>query len=127
MRLAKGNWRIASATICPEQGHLFVGNSPVVFPDAATSGRLIRVQQTEGASGIDGLFSTAAGCAQRASGKPTLRLWAISPHPYDPNALALLVPFRAAGINCRNNKCAGSKFFVAVNNAAKLRAWKAFI
>ncbi|MCV4754670.1 thiamine pyrophosphate-dependent enzyme, partial [Escherichia coli] len=47
------------------------------------------VYSNRGASGIDGLLSTAAG-VQRASGKPTLAIVGDLSALYDLNALALL-------------------------------------
>ncbi len=63
----------------PEQGQLFVGNSLVVRLIDALSQLPAGypVYSNRGASGIDGLLSTAAG-VQRASGKPTLAI--VSPH-----------------------------------------------
>ncbi|MGU0161618.1 hypothetical protein ACVXHB_24620 [Escherichia coli] len=79
-RLAKRNLRIASATI-RRTGQSFVGNSLVVRLIDALSQLPAGypAQSNRGASGIDGLLSTAAG-VQRASGKPTLAIVAISPH-----------------------------------------------
>ena len=75
----------------PEQGQLFVGNSLVVrLIDAL--GRLpagYPVYSNRGASGIDGLISTAAG-VQRASARPTLAIIGDLSALYDLNALALL-------------------------------------
>lgn len=75
----------------PDQGQLFVGNSLVVrLIDALSklpSG--YPVYSNRGASGIDGLISTAAG-VQRASTKPTLAIVGDLSALYDLNALALL-------------------------------------
>ncbi|MGK0598992.1 2-succinyl-5-enolpyruvyl-6-hydroxy-3-cyclohexene-1-carboxylic-acid synthase [Yokenella regensburgei] len=75
----------------PEQGQLFVGNSLVVrLIDAL--GQLpagYPVYSNRGASGIDGLVSTAAG-VQRASARPTLAVIGDLSALYDMNALALL-------------------------------------
>ncbi|MGZ0800161.1 2-succinyl-5-enolpyruvyl-6-hydroxy-3-cyclohexene-1-carboxylic-acid synthase [Kluyvera ascorbata] len=75
----------------PEQGQLFVGNSLVVrLIDAL--GQLpagYPVYSNRGASGIDGLISTAAG-VQRASARPTLAIVGDLSALYDLNALALL-------------------------------------
>jgi len=75
----------------PEQGQLFVGNSLVVrLIDAL--GQLpagYPVYSNRGASGIDGLISTAAG-VQRASAKATLAIVGDLSALYDLNALALL-------------------------------------
>lgn len=85
----------------PEQGQLFVGNSLVVRLIDALSQLPAGypVYSNRGASGIDGLLSTAAG-VQRASGKPTLAIVGDLSALYDLNALALLRGFRTAGINC---------------------------
>lgn len=65
----------------PEQGQLFVGNSTVVRLIDALSQLPAGypVYSNRGASGIDGLLSTAAG-VQRASGKPTLAIVGDPPH-----------------------------------------------
>lgn len=79
------------AEYLPEQGQLFLGNSLVVrLVDAL--GQLpagYPVYSNRGASGIDGLLSTAAG-VQRASAKPTLAIVGDLSALYDLNALALL-------------------------------------
>ena len=75
----------------PEQGQLFVGNSLVVRLIDAFS-RLpagYPVYSNRGASGIDGLISTAAG-VQRATAKATLAIVGDLSALYDLNALALL-------------------------------------
>ncbi|URN98053.1 2-succinyl-5-enolpyruvyl-6-hydroxy-3-cyclohexene-1-carboxylic-acid synthase [Leclercia adecarboxylata] len=75
----------------PEQGQLFVGNSLVVRLIDAFS-RLpagYPVFSNRGASGIDGLISTAAG-VQRASARSTLAIVGDLSALYDLNALALL-------------------------------------
>ena len=75
----------------PEQGQLFVGNSMVVrLIDAL--GQLpagYPVYSNRGASGIDGLISTAAG-VQRGSARPTLAIIGDLSALYDLNGLALL-------------------------------------
>ena len=75
----------------PEQGQLFVGNSLVVrLIDAL--GQLpagYPVYSNRGASGIDGLISTAAG-AQRGSAKSTLAIVGDLSALYDLNGLSLL-------------------------------------
>ncbi|MEO3739656.1 2-succinyl-5-enolpyruvyl-6-hydroxy-3-cyclohexene-1-carboxylic-acid synthase [Kosakonia sp. WA-90] len=75
----------------PEQGQVFLGNSLVVrLVDAL--GQLpagYPVYSNRGASGIDGLLSTAAG-VQRASARPTLAIVGDLSALYDLNALALL-------------------------------------
>ncbi|MBV8042947.1 2-succinyl-5-enolpyruvyl-6-hydroxy-3-cyclohexene-1-carboxylic-acid synthase [Pluralibacter sp.] len=105
-RLSKQAWQMAVAQrdtfgeaqlahrisdYLPEQGQLFVGNSLVVrLIDAL--GQLpagYPVYSNRGASGIDGLISTAAG-VQRASAKATLAIVGDLSALYDLNALALL-------------------------------------
>ena len=75
----------------PEQGQLFLGNSLVVrLVDAL--GKIpagYPVYSNRGASGIDGLISTAAG-VQRGSARPTLAVVGDLSALYDLNALALL-------------------------------------
>ncbi len=75
----------------PDQGQLFLGNSLVVrLVDAL--GKIpagYPVYSNRGASGIDGLISTAAG-VQRGSARPTLALVGDLSALYDLNALALL-------------------------------------
>ena len=81
-------WQLPS--LLPEHGQLFLGNSLIVrLVDAfAQLPCGYPVFANRGASGIDGLLSTAAG-VQRATCKPTLVLLGdISAH-YDLNALAL--------------------------------------
>ncbi|BBI91782.1 bifunctional 2-oxoglutarate decarboxylase/ SHCHC synthase [Serratia symbiotica str. Tucson] len=77
--------------LLPEKGQLFLGNSLLVrLVDAL--GQLpigYPVFSNRGASGIDGLISTAAG-VQRATAKPTLALVGDLSALYDINALALL-------------------------------------
>ena len=75
----------------PEQGQLFVGNSLVVRLIDALSQLPAGypVYSNRGASGIDGLISTAAG-VQRASAKSTLAIVGDLSALYDLNALALL-------------------------------------
>ncbi|WP_342324315.1 2-succinyl-5-enolpyruvyl-6-hydroxy-3-cyclohexene-1-carboxylic-acid synthase [Kosakonia sp. BYX6] len=79
------------ADYLPEQGQLFLGNSLVVrLVDAL--GQLpvgYPVYSNRGASGIDGLLSTAAG-VQRATARPTLVIVGDLSALYDLNALALL-------------------------------------
>ncbi|WP_318377900.1 2-succinyl-5-enolpyruvyl-6-hydroxy-3-cyclohexene-1-carboxylic-acid synthase [Enterobacter sp.] len=94
------------AEYLPEQGQLFLGNSLVVrLVDAL--GQLpagYPVYSNRGASGIDGLLSTAAG-VQRASAKPTLAIVGDLSALYDLNALALLrqVPASFVLIVVNNN------------------------
>ena len=75
----------------PDQGQLFVGNSLVVrLIDAL--GQLpagYPVYSNRGASGIDGLISTAAG-VQRGSARPTLAIVGDLSALYDLNGLSLL-------------------------------------
>lgn len=75
----------------PQQGQLFVGNSLVVRLIDALSQLPVGypVYSNRGASGIDGLISTAAG-VQRASAKSTLAIVGDLSALYDLNALALL-------------------------------------
>ncbi|MCW7548886.1 2-succinyl-5-enolpyruvyl-6-hydroxy-3-cyclohexene-1-carboxylic-acid synthase [Photorhabdus sp. APURE] len=77
--------------LLPERGQLFVGNSLIIrLIDAL--GQLpagYPVYSNRGASGIDGLISTAAG-AQRATEKPTLAVIGDLSALYDLNSLALL-------------------------------------
>lgn len=75
----------------PHQGQLFVGNSLTVrLIDAlAQLPSQYPVYGNRGASGIDGLISTAVG-VQRGSGKPTLAVVGDLSALYDLNALALL-------------------------------------
>ncbi|OTA17306.1 2-succinyl-5-enolpyruvyl-6-hydroxy-3-cyclohexene-1-carboxylate synthase [Xenorhabdus vietnamensis] len=77
--------------LLPEEGQLFVGNSLIVrLIDAL--GQLpvgYPVYSNRGASGIDGLISTAAG-VQRATNKPTLAIVGDISALYDLNSLALL-------------------------------------
>ncbi|WP_285128143.1 2-succinyl-5-enolpyruvyl-6-hydroxy-3-cyclohexene-1-carboxylic-acid synthase [Leclercia adecarboxylata] len=75
----------------PEQGQLFVGNSLVVRLIDAFSclPAGYPVFSNRGASGIDGLISTAAG-VQRANARPTLAIVGDLSALYDLNALALL-------------------------------------
>ena len=70
---------------------MFVGNSLVVRLIDALSQLPAGypVYSNRGASGIDGLLSTAAG-VQRASGKPTLAIVGDLSALYDLNALAVL-------------------------------------
>lgn len=85
----------------PEQGQLFVGNSPVVRLIDALSQlpQVTRQYSNRGASGIDGLLSTAAG-VQRASGKPTLAIVGDLSTLRSQRAGVITSGFRAAGINC---------------------------
>lgn len=77
--------------LLPENGQLFVGNSLIVrLIDAlAQLPAGYPVYSNRGASGIDGLLSTAAG-VQRATAKPTLAVVGDLSALYDLNALALL-------------------------------------
>ncbi|WP_127958504.1 2-succinyl-5-enolpyruvyl-6-hydroxy-3-cyclohexene-1-carboxylic-acid synthase [Serratia microhaemolytica] len=74
-----------------EQGQLFVGNSLIVRLIDALAQLPVGypVFSNRGASGIDGLISTAAG-VQRANQKPTLVIIGDLSALYDLNALALL-------------------------------------
>lgn len=77
--------------LLPEQGQLFLGNSLVVrLVDAlACLPQGYPVWSNRGASGIDGLISTAAG-VQRAKARPTLAIVGDLSALYDLNSLALL-------------------------------------
>ena len=77
--------------LLPPAGQLFVGNSLVVrLIDAfAQLPAGYPVFSNRGASGIDGLISTAAG-VQRANGSPTLAIIGDLSALYDLNALTLL-------------------------------------
>ena len=77
--------------LLPHAGQLFVGNSLVVrLVDAfAQLPPGYPVFSNRGASGIDGLISTAAG-VQRATARPTLAVVGDLSALYDLNALALL-------------------------------------
>jgi len=91
--LSRQAWQLTSQIrrYLPEQGQLFVGNSLVVRLIDAFS-RLpagYPVFSNRGASGIDGLISTAAG-VQRANARPTLAIVGDLSALYDLNALALL-------------------------------------
>lgn len=85
----------------PEQGQLFVGNSLVVRLIDALSQLPAGypVYSNRGASGIDGLLSTAAG-VQRASAKSTLAIVGDLSALYDLNALALLRGLRTVCPDC---------------------------
>lgn len=91
--------------LLPENGQLFLGNSLIVrLIDALT--RLpagYPVFSNRGASGIDGLVSTAAG-VQRATAKPTLAVVGDLSALYDLNALALL------------RQCSAPTVLIVVNN-----------
>lgn len=106
----------------PEQGQLFVGNSLVVRLIDALSQLPAGypVYSNRGASGIDGLLSTAAG-VQRASAKSTLAIVGDLSALYDLNALALLrqvsAPFVLIVVN--NN---GGQIFPAADAAKQTRA-----
>ena len=79
------------AEYLPEQGQLFVGNSLVVRLVDALSQLPVGypVYSNRGASGIDGLISTAVG-VQRAGQRPTLAIVGDLSALYDLNALALM-------------------------------------
>lgn len=85
----------------PEQGQLFVGNSLVVRLIDALSQLPAGypVYSNRGASGIDGLLSTAAG-VQRASGKPTLAIVGDLSALRSQRAGVIAPGFRTAGIDC---------------------------
>lgn len=96
-------WQLPS--LLPEHGQLFLGNSLIVrLVDAFTqlpAGYPIFANR--GASGIDGLLSTAAG-VQRATCKPTLVLLGDISTLYDLNALALM------------RQCSAPTVIIVVNN-----------
>ena len=91
--------------LLPAKGQLFVGNSLVVrlVDSLAQLPAGYPVFANRGASGIDGLISTAAG-VQRATHKPTLILMGDLSALYDLNALALL------------RHCSAPTVMVVVNN-----------
>lgn len=77
--------------LLPDQGQLFIGNSLAIrLVDAlAQMPAGYPVYSNRGASGIDGLISTAAG-VQRATARPTLAVIGDLSALYDLNSLALL-------------------------------------
>ena len=91
--------------LLPANGQLFVGNSLVVrlVDSLAQLPAGYPLFANRGASGIDGLISTAAG-VQRATQKPTLILIGDLSALYDLNALALL------------RQCSAPTVMVVVNN-----------
>jgi len=91
--------------LLPEHGQLFLGNSLIVrLVDAfAQLPAGYPVFANRGASGIDGLLSTAAG-VQRATCKPTLVLLGDISALYDLNALALM------------RQCSAPTVIIVVNN-----------
>lgn len=91
--------------LLPENGQLFLGNSLVVrlVDSLAQLPAGYPVFANRGASGIDGLVSTAAG-VQRATGKPTLVLIGDLSALYDLNALALM------------RQCSAPTVIIVVNN-----------
>ncbi|WP_422528488.1 2-succinyl-5-enolpyruvyl-6-hydroxy-3-cyclohexene-1-carboxylic-acid synthase [Serratia fonticola] len=91
--------------LLPENGQLFLGNSLIVrLIDALTQLPAgYPVFSNRGASGIDGLISTAAG-VQRATAKPTLAVVGDLSALYDLNALALL------------RQCSAPTVLIVVNN-----------
>ncbi len=93
MTEAFGEAQVASRLpqLLPHQGQLFLGNSLVVrLVDAlAQMPAGYPVYSNRGASGIDGLLSTAAG-VQRAVARPTLAVVGDLSALYDLNSLALL-------------------------------------
>lgn len=91
--------------LLPENGQLFVGNSLIVRLIDAFAQLPVGypVYSNRGASGIDGLISTAAG-VQRATAKPTLAIVGDLSALYDLNALALL------------RHCSAPTVFIVVNN-----------
>lgn len=96
-------WQLPA--LLPEHGQLFLGNSLIVrlvdaFAQLPTG---YPVFANRGASGIDGLLSTAAG-VQRATCKPTLVLLGDISALYDLNALALM------------RQCSAPTVIIVVNN-----------
>lgn len=91
--------------LLPENGQLFLGNSLVVrlVDSLAQLPAGYPVFANRGASGIDGLISTAAG-VQRATAKPTLVLIGDLSALYDLNALALM------------RQCSAPTVIIVVNN-----------
>lgn len=91
--------------LLPDGGQLFLGNSLVVrlVDSLAQLPAGYPVFANRGASGIDGLVSTAAG-VQRATGKPTLALMGDLSALYDLNALALM------------RQCSAPTVIIVVNN-----------
>lgn len=91
--------------LLPENGQLFLGNSLIVrLIDAlAQLPAGYPVFSNRGASGIDGLISTAAG-VQRAAAKPTLAVVGDLSALYDLNSLALL------------RQCSAPTVLIVVNN-----------
>lgn len=91
--------------LLPRNGQLFIGNSLVVrlVDSLAQLPAGYPVFANRGASGIDGLLSTAAG-VQRATGKPTLVLLGDLSALYDLNALAL------------QRQCSAPTVIIVVNN-----------
>ncbi|MCR9002412.1 2-succinyl-5-enolpyruvyl-6-hydroxy-3-cyclohexene-1-carboxylic-acid synthase [Rahnella perminowiae] len=100
---AAAAWQLPA--LLPEQGQLFLGNSLIVrLADAfAQLPAGYPVFANRGASGIDGLLSTAAG-VQRATCKPTLVLLGDISALYDLNALALM------------RQCSAPTVIIVVNN-----------
>ncbi len=91
--------------LLPDNGQLFLGNSLVVrlVDSLAQLPAGYPVFANRGASGIDGLISTAAG-VQRATAKPTLVLIGDLSALYDLNALALM------------RQCSAPMAIIVVNN-----------
>lgn len=100
---AAAAWQLPA--LLPEHGQLFLGNSLIVrLVDAfAQLPAGYPVFANRGASGIDGLLSTAAG-VQRATCKPTLVLLGDISALYDLNALALM------------RQCSAPTVIIVVNN-----------
>ncbi len=106
----------------PEQGQLFVGNSLVVRLIDALSQLPAGypVYSNRGASGIDGLLSTAAG-VQRASAKSTLAIVGDLSALYDLNALALLRQVSAPFVLIVVNNNGGQIFFPTADASKRTR------
>ncbi len=103
---------------------MFVGNSLVVRLIDALSQLPAGypVYSNRGASGIDGLLSTAAG-VQRASGKPTLAIVGDLSALYDLNALALLRQVSAPLVLIVVNNNGGQIFRCCQRRKARARAF----
>ena len=105
--------------LLPVDGQLFLGNSLVVrLVDAfARLPAGYPVFSNRGASGIDGLISTAAG-VQRGSGRPTLAVVGDLSALYDLNALALLREVSAPLVLLIINNNGGQIFSLLPTDAA---------
>lgn len=76
--------------LLPEETQLFIGNSlPIRLMDMLSSSQGPGIFTNRGASGIDGLLATAAGCA-RGTGKPLVLLLGDLSFLHDLNSLQLV-------------------------------------